>query len=53
MPLGCPIADRYWIGRATRVVKVYDTAGNVAGSGDRVRYDAGDCEIAVEWFERE
>jgi hypothetical protein len=40
---------RYWIGRALKVAKVYDRAGSVG----RVRYDAGDCEIAVEWFQRD
>lgn len=34
-------------------MKVFDQAGSVAGSGGRVRYDVGDCEIAVEWFQRD
>lgn len=40
--------DQYWIGRATGI-KVYTEAGSV----DRVRYDAGDAEVTVEWFERD
>ena len=44
---------RYWIGRALRIAQVHDKPGSVAGSGGRVRYDAGDCEIAVEWFQRD
>lgn len=35
------------------MVKVHDVAGSVAGTGGRVRYDVGDCEVAVEWFERD
>jgi hypothetical protein len=44
--------DQYWIGRATRMV-VYKEGGSVEGTGGRVRYDAGDAEISVEWFERD
>mmetsp|Transcript_3312 Transcript_3312/g.8239 ORF Transcript_3312/g.8239 Transcript_3312/m.8239 type:complete len:726 (+) Transcript_3312:2193-4370(+) len=45
--------DQYWIGRATGIEKVHDKASSVGGSVGRVRYDAGDCEIAVQWFERD
>ena len=41
--------DSYWIGKATKVVKRYESAGSVG----RVRYDVGDLEIAVEWFHRD
>lgn len=44
---------RYWIGRALRVEKIHTTPGSVVGTGGRVRYDAGDCEIAVDWYERD
>lgn len=47
------VGYRYWIGRALHVVKVHDKAGSVAGSGGRVRFDVGDCEVAVEWFQRD
>ena len=46
-------ACRYWVGRALRVHTVFDQAGSVEGTGGRVRYDAGDCEIAIEWFQRD
>jgi len=46
-------ADQYWIGRALRIEKVFHQPGTVNGSGGRVRYDVGDAEIAVEWFERD
>ena len=46
-------SDQFWIGRALRVVHTYKDAGSVVGTGGRVRYDAGDVEIAVEWFERD
>jgi hypothetical protein len=45
--------DRYWVGRATRIEKTYATAGSVAGTGGRVRYDVGDVEIEIEWFQRD
>jgi hypothetical protein len=45
--------DQYWIGRALRIVKEFDSVGNVEGVDRRERYDAGDLEIAVEWFERD
>lgn len=45
--------DQYWIGRASRIIKVYKEGGSVVGSGGRVRYDKEDCEIAVEWFQRD
>lgn len=45
--------DQYWIGRALRVEKVYTEPGSIAGSAGRVRYDVGDCEIAVQWFQRD
>lgn len=32
---------------------MYDKPGSVEGSAGRVRYDAGDCEIVVEWFQRD
>ena len=41
--------DQYWLGRALRIEKVHEKAGTVG----RVRYDAGDAEIAVEWFQRD
>lgn len=41
------------MGRALSIKKVHDKAGSVEGTGGRVRYDAGDCEISVEWFERD
>ena len=43
---------RYWIGRATGLT-VYKEPGSVEGSGGRVRYDKGDAEIAVTWFQRD
>ena len=45
--------DQYWVGRALRVEKVYTEPGSVAGTAGRVRYDVGDCEIAVHWFQRD
>ena len=39
----------YWIGRATGINKVHEVAGSVG----RVRYDVGDMEIGVEWYERD
>ena len=55
LPLLCDFddADQYWVGRALRVVKVYTEPGSVAGTVGRARYDAGDCEIAVQWFQRD
>lgn len=47
------ILCRYWIGRAIRIEKVHDGIGSVEGTAGRVRYDIGDCEVAVEWFERD
>ena len=44
--------DQYWIGRALRIVEEYTTGGYVEGVDRRERYDVGDLEIAVEWFER-
>ena len=43
---------RYWVGRATGL-SVYNEPGSVAGTGGRVRYDKGDAEIAVTWFQRD
>jgi hypothetical protein len=40
--------DAYWVGKALRVVKVYDKSGSIG----RVRYDVGDMEIEVRWMER-
>ena len=34
-------------------MKRYETAGSVAGTAGRVRYDVGDFEIPVEWFQRD
>jgi hypothetical protein len=44
---------RYWIGRATKIITVYKEPGSVAGTGGRVRYDKGDAQIAVTWFQRD
>lgn len=44
---------RYWVGQALSIVKVHEIAGSVEGTGGRVRYDVGDCQIAVQWFERD
>ena len=44
---------RYWIGRALPGMTKYNSAGSVAGTAGRVRYDAGDFEIPVEWFQRD
>ena len=44
---------RYMIGRALRIVKIHTQMGSVAGTNGRVRYDPGDLEIAVEWFQRD
>ena len=41
--------DQYWIERATRIKQVYTSPG----SNGRVRYDVGDMEIEVEWFQRD
>lgn len=40
--------DQYWIGRATGI-SIHKSGGSVG----RVRYDAGDAEVTVEWFERD
>lgn len=32
---------------------MFDAGGSVPGAGGRVRYDAGDFEIPVEWFQRD
>ena len=54
-PIRCCSADlassahRYWVGRAKRIIKVYDKPGSVV----RVRYDKGYCEIEVEWCQRD
>ena len=45
--------DQYWIGRALSISKEHDLPGTVPGTGGRVRYDKGDMEIAVEWFDRD
>ena len=39
---------RYWIGRALPGMTKYNSAGSVAGTAGRVRYDAGDFEIPVD-----
>ena len=41
--------DQYWIGKATKVVQVYDKAGKVG----RVSYGIGDVEVAVQWYHRD
>ena len=41
--------DQYWVGRALRIEKTHTVAGRIG----RVSYDAGDAEIAVEWFQRD
>ena len=40
--------DQYWIGRAT-AIKKHEQGGTVG----RVRFDAGDAEVTVEWYERD
>ena len=45
--------DQYWIGRALRIVGEHTAGGSVEGVDRRERYDAGDLEIAVEWFQRD
>ena len=45
--------DQYWIGRAIAITKTYNEGGSVAGTGGRVRYDPGDMEIQIEWFQRD
>ena len=40
--------DQYWIGRATGI-RVHESGGTEG----RVRYDAGDAEVTVDWFERD
>ena len=32
---------------------VYDEPGSVAGSAGRVRYDKGDVEFEVQWYDRD
>ena len=44
--------DQYWIGKATRMTKC-NAPGSIAGTGGRVRYDASDFEVEVEWFHRD
>ena len=34
-------------------MKKFAAGGSVVGTGGRVRYDAGDFEIPVEWFQRD
>lgn len=46
-----PPSHRYWLGWATRVVKTHTSSGTVPGT--RVRYDAGDLEIEIEWLQRD
>eukprot|EP00327_Prymnesium_parvum_P000927 CAMPEP_0182838076 /NCGR_PEP_ID=MMETSP0006_2-20121128/23096_1 /TAXON_ID=97485 /ORGANISM="Prymnesium parvum, Strain Texoma1" /LENGTH=208 /DNA_ID=CAMNT_0024967047 /DNA_START=353 /DNA_END=979 /DNA_ORIENTATION=- len=41
--------DQYWVGKALRVEKVHTERGTVG----RNRYDAGDVEFAVQWYERD
>ena len=45
--------DQYWIGRAIALRQPFTSAGTVPGTGRRVRYEAGDMEIEVEWFHRD
>lgn len=42
-------ACRYFVGRATGGIKECDQPGSIG----RVRYDKGDCEIEVEWCQRD
>jgi hypothetical protein len=44
--------DQYWIGRATSIMQTFKESGSVSGTGGRVRYDAGDMQIAVQWVDR-
>jgi len=41
--------DQYWIGKAVRIKQVH----TAPGSQGRMRFDAGDLEIEVEWFHRD
>ena len=41
--------DQYFIGRALSIKKIYTERAQVG----RTRYDAGDVEIEVEWFQRD
>ena len=34
-------------------MKVYESPGSVEGTAGRVRYDKGDCEIEVQWYQRD
>ena len=45
--------DQYWIGKVLPKWKVYEAPGNVAGSEGRVRYDKGDVEFEVQWYDRD
>lgn len=45
--------DQYWIARAMRIVKVHTEKGSVHDTNGRVRYDPGDMEIEVIWYERD
>ena len=46
--------DQYWVGRALRVSKVHAESGSVSSvTNRRERYDVGDIEFAVEWYERD
>lgn len=41
--------DQYWVGKALRVEKVHTERGN----NGRNRFDPGDVEFAVQWYERD
>ena len=41
--------DQYFIGRALSIKKIYTERAQVG----RTRYDAGDVQIEVEWFQRD
>lgn len=41
--------DQYWIGKAVGVHKVHTERGTVG----RTRYDPGDIEFSVHWYERD
>jgi hypothetical protein len=41
--------DEYWVGTATKVLKVHDKAGSVG----RVRFDVSDMEVQVVWKQRD
>lgn len=46
-------SDQYWIGRAVGIVREHTQGGTILGTGGRVRYDVGDLEVEVLWYERD